>query len=229
MTLLELCEPFFQYLCRLNRSVRKGGTHDLGQVRTEIKMLFEDIKGKATQDAGLREQYEKMELPLLFFFDFMIKESDLNFAQDWEELAIERRELAGDEKFFDLLDETLVDQSNEATERLAVFYTCVGLGFTGIYTNQPEYLRRIMLRCAARLHDIMGPGEFSRICPESYENIDIRDLTEPSSKTLLGIGIALIGLIIVLFITNICLYVWTSRDLHDAMQYIITIEDGAQE
>ena len=25
MTLLELCEPLFQYICRLNRSARKGG------------------------------------------------------------------------------------------------------------------------------------------------------------------------------------------------------------
>jgi cytochrome bd-type quinol oxidase subunit 1 len=45
-----------------------------------------------------------------------------------------QRQLAGDEKFFDLLEETLNDSSEDASERLAVYYTCLGLGFMGMYT-----------------------------------------------------------------------------------------------
>ena len=48
-------------------------------------------------------------------------------------------------KFFDLLDETLNDPSDEATERLKIFYTCLGLGFSGWYAGQSEYLRGKML------------------------------------------------------------------------------------
>ena len=69
----------------------------------------------------------------------------MQFSPQWqkEPLAFERNELAGDEKFFDLLEETLNDSSEEATEQLAVYHICMGLGFTGIYARQPEQLRKI--------------------------------------------------------------------------------------
>ena len=47
MTLLELCEPLFQYVCRLNRSARKGGSYEPTRVRAEIDALFEEAKAKA--------------------------------------------------------------------------------------------------------------------------------------------------------------------------------------
>ena len=44
MTLLELCDPLFQYICRFNRSARKGGHHDLIQVRQEVKAMLADYE-----------------------------------------------------------------------------------------------------------------------------------------------------------------------------------------
>jgi hypothetical protein len=137
MTLLELSEPLFQYMCRLNRSGRKGGNYELSQVQAEIKGILGEARGKAL-GANLAEAWDKVELPLMFFCDFMIKESALPWAREWKELAFERHEMAGDEKFFDLLEETLKDKSPNANDRLAVFYTCMGLGFSGWYTGQPE-------------------------------------------------------------------------------------------
>ena len=135
MTLLELCEPLFQYMCRLNRLARSGSALEMDQVRNDIKTIFEAMKAESLNIAALTSHYEKIELPLLFFVDFTIKESELVFAYDWYELGRERNELAGDEKFFDLLDENLEDTSGAATERLVIFYTCIGLGFTGVYTG----------------------------------------------------------------------------------------------
>ena len=221
MTLLELCEPLLQYVCRLNRSARKGRTYEMGQVRAEIKGIFEEMKTKASSDPGLTEQYEKIYLPLVFFVDLMVKDSKLSFAQDWVEMASELGELAGDERFFDLLDETLIDQSKPATERLAIFYTCIGLGFDGIYAGQQEILQRLMLKCSARIGNMMDVDEASRICPEAYENIDTRDLVEPPSKKLVGIGITFIGLIIVLLVTNIFLFKWYSDELAESLNKIV--------
>ena len=110
MQLLALCEPLFQYICRLNRSARKGGRFEPGQVRAEIKSLLEDMHDRSSSTPGLTAQLERVELPLLFFVDYMIKESDLDFVRQWHELAHERNELAGDEKFFDMLDETYLWQ-----------------------------------------------------------------------------------------------------------------------
>ena len=40
MTLLELCEPLFQYMCRLNRLARSGSALEMDQVRNDIKKIF---------------------------------------------------------------------------------------------------------------------------------------------------------------------------------------------
>ena len=37
MTPLDLCEPLFQYVCRVNRSARKNIVYDIEQVRSEIE------------------------------------------------------------------------------------------------------------------------------------------------------------------------------------------------
>jgi type VI secretion system protein ImpK len=224
MTLLELCEPLFQYMCRLNRLARSGSDLEMDQVRNDIKKLFEAMKAESLNIAELTSQYEKIELPLLFFVDFTIKESKLKFAYDWYELGRERNELAGDEKFFDLLDENLEDTSGPATERLVIFYTCIGLGFTGVYTGQPESIKRLMSKISARISGMIDADEKSFICPEAYENVDARDFVEPPSTRLVGIGITLIGLIVVWSIAYFCLLKWTLDDVSNSLDTIIKHE-----
>ena len=145
MTLLQLTEPLFQYMCRLNRLSRRSGSpkaggHDTSFValsreaaqtaaplvparganldytvaRSEIKAIFEDMMAKAASEVRLSQQARKVELPLIFFVDSMISESNLSFAAEWNQnrLAFDRQELAGDEKFFDLLEDIVY--TNEA-------------------------------------------------------------------------------------------------------------------
>ena len=220
LTLVEISEPLFQYICRLNRSARKGGNYELGQVQAEIKALLAEARGKAVS-SNHAEAWEKMELVVMFFCDFMIKESALPWARDWKELAFERHEMAGDEKFFDMLEETLKDKSPSANDRLAVFYTCMGMGFTGWYTGQPEYLRRKMKEIAARLQATGGYSESNRICPDAYEKVDTRDLIEPPGTKLIGMAIALVGLIIVLFFAYGYMYKDASKKLNNSLAQVI--------
>jgi len=221
MTLLQLCEPLLLYVCRLNRSARKGGTYDMGQVRGEINSVLADLRARASTEPGLLTEFDKAELVLMFFVDFMVKESRLSFARDWKELAYEKDELAGDEKFFDLLDEALADKSKGAEEQLSLFYTCMGLGFTGWYTDQPEYIRGKMLECSARIRNIMDADETSRICQDAYEHVDLSNLVEPPGSKLVGIAVALMGLIIALFVANFYMFRWSCQDLTGALRAII--------
>ena len=260
MTLLELSEPIFQYVCRLNRAARKAGAAGKGDtsfltraatgstsffdkasggtptsaqprpmsldyavVRAEVKALLDDFQHRASSDIRLSSQAKKMELPLLFFIDSMIAESALPFAAQWNQnrLAYERNELAGDEKFFDLLEETARDSGDEASERLAVFYVFLGLGFTGIYFRQPEYLRKTMLTIAPRIRQMVEADQMAKICPESYEGIDTRDLVQPPSSKM-----ALIGIIFLCFIlAAICSYFWmyraASNNLRSSLNHIL--------
>ena len=227
MTLMELCEPLFQYVCRLNRSGRRGAKYEFDTVRGQVKGLFGTMKATATADFKLNEQYEKVEIPLKFFVDSILSESRLNIAKQWhsKRLAFEWKELAGDEKFWDpLLEGELKDPTDAATERLAIYYTCIGLGFTGWYAGQPDKIKKKMAQIAERIWGYMKIDEKGRICPEAYEHIDTRNLIQPPAQKLIGIVIAIIGFVIVLFITNAYMYSVASRDLDRAIKVILKHE-----
>lgn len=227
MTLLELCEPLFQYVCRLRRSARMGRSMGMDEVRNDIAGIFSEMKAEALSSPELVTQYEKVELPLVFFADFMIKESNLPFAADWVELGRERNELAGDEKFFDLLDAELADPSDAASQRLVIFYTCLGLGFTGVYTGQLESIQRMISRISGRISGLMDADKKSYICPGAYENVDTRDFVEPPGTKLVGIGITLVALIIIWAVAYCCLFKWTSDDLAASLDVITGQQNSA--
>ena len=231
MTLPELCEPLFHYLCRLNRSARSGGSCDFNTVRGEIAQLFERMKNASQQSQELTEQFERVKDALTFFVDSMIVEGRLSISEQWhkERLAYAFNELAGDEKFFDLLDETLADRSRAANERLVLFYTCIGLGFEGFYAGKPDYLKRKMREMSSRIKEHISTDGKGRTCPEAYEHLDTRNLIEPPATKLLGIIIAIVGLLIVLFITNIYMYRQASYDLSKALKTIVKHDPASRQ
>jgi type VI secretion system protein ImpK len=227
MTPIELCEPIFTKVCVLNRLGRsRVGFLDYEQLRIEIEQLFAGVRGSAEADPALKVQWQRLELPLIFFVDSMISESGIAAAPTWNRtrLAYERKELAGDEKFFDILDETLNDPSDEASQRLLVFFTCLGLGFTGWYAGQPEYIRGKMLDIGQRLKTAMDTDKTVKICPETYLNVDTRDLVQPPTSRLGGIAIVFAGLCLIVVMVEIYLFHTASLSLTDSLSAV-----GSQE
>jgi type IV/VI secretion system ImpK/VasF family protein len=223
MKLLELYEGLFQYICRLNRA-SKGQTHpEYSRVRSEIKGLIDDISRGAASDPALSSQVKQLEEPMIFFVDNMIATSRLNFAAQWasKRLAAERNELAGDERFFvDFLEKDLVNTSPEAAERLAVYYVCLGLGFSGMYQGQPEQIRRYMDQIFPRIRQWLD-SERSKITEQAYLCTDTRELTEPPNDKIALMAVAFVFLI--LCVVAICygLYYKASSDLTDSVNQII--------
>ncbi len=204
MTLVEICEPIFQSICRLNRLGRKGGRADYGVVRSEIKATFTEMRAKADATPGMSGPYTEVELVLIFFVDSMILNSKL--GPGWKPLSNERGELGFEEKFWDMLEDALKDPSDSATQRLAVFYVCIGLGFTGLYTGQPEVIRRKMLEISSRLRGMIDADQAARICGDAYEHVDTRNLTQPPNRSLAGMVIALLALTAVLLIAYVQMF-----------------------
>ncbi|MFH0879228.1 MAG: hypothetical protein V2A34_05910, partial [Lentisphaerota bacterium] len=97
-----------------------------------------------------------------------------------------------------------------------------GLGFTGWYAGKKDYLQRKMMEISSRIPSLIGVDETARICPEAYDHLDTSNLIEPPGKKMLGIGIALAGLCVVLFLTNLYLYRWTSEDLVRHLKLIVS-------
>lgn len=224
MKLLQILEELFQYVCRLNR-VAKAEVHpNYARVRSEVKMLFEEINRNAASDVRLLNQVRQLELPLIFMVDNLICTSRLNFASQWAEnrLAKERNELAGDERFFDVLEKDLADTSEEAAERLAVYYVCLGLGFMGMYQGQPEQIRRYMDQMFPRIRQWIDSDPHTKISEEAYRHTDTRALTEPPSKKIILVAILFVFLSLSALAVYYGLYVKASSTLTDSIGRIIT-------
>ncbi len=222
-SLIAHCEPLFQAVCRLNRIGRlhQGAALDYNQVRTELAEQFEVLARIARGDLSLNEQYRKVELPLVFFADSMIAESALPFAQKWSNnrLAFDRNQRSGDEKFFELLDETLQATGPAADERLAVFYICLGLGFTG--GNQPDFLKKKMQEIAPRVQAHVDADESAFITPASYQHNNLANLPMPMAASLVPLLIVLAGLLLVVVGVNVFTFRSASAELNQSLGAII--------
>jgi type VI protein secretion system component VasF len=227
-SLITHCDPLFQAICRYNRIARKGSGASLEytQVRTEIEEMFEVLARTARGDIALGEQYRKVELPLIFFVDAMMSESALPFAQKWSNnrLAFARNELSGDEKFFALVDETLQEKKEGTDERLAIFYICIGLGFTG--GNPPDYLRKKMDELAQRVRAYVDIDESAFITPASYQSTNMTNLPLPMAASLVPLLIVLAGLLLVVAAVNVSTFYRASDELTEALS-TITAHDPA--
>jgi type IV/VI secretion system ImpK/VasF family protein len=222
MNLLELYEDTFQYVCRLNRAAKAESQPDYVRVRGEIKALFADVVRNASTDVRLLNQVKRLELPMVFFIDNLICTSRLKFATRWSEnrLAKERNELAGDERFFDFLEQDLTDTSEEAAERLSIYYTLLGLGFTGMYQAQPEQIRRYLDQIFPRVRPWMDPDPSAKICEDAYRHTDTRLLTEPPNKKIILVSILFV--FVSLSILALCygLYAKAASDLTVSIKQI---------
>lgn len=230
VTLLDLYEPLFQYICMLSRIARKAGGEkiEFNALTETIRSLLDSINKNAQADPLLALQAKKLEMPISFFVDSMIAESKLTCASQWHQnrLAYKQNELAGDEKFFDLLDETLNDSSREATERLVIYYVCLGLGFTGWYANQPEYLRKKMETIARRIAGAMEPDAAARICPEAYQYLDTRNLIERPTIKIGAIALIFLALCLVVLAVNFYLFKIGSMGFAESLHEILRHDLG---
>lgn len=223
MKLLELYEDLFQYICRLNRAARTDAHPEYARVRSEVNTLLAEIQNRAASDVRLANQAKLLDLPIIFFVDNLICTSRLKFAAQWAEnrLARERRnELAGDERFFDFLDKDLTDASEEAKERLAIYYQCLGVGFSGMYITQPDQVRRYLEQIFPRISEWLDRDPRTKISEDAYRYTDTRILTEPPSNKIIFVGLLFLFLSLSVLTVYYGLYIKASSDLTRSVQQI---------
>lgn len=222
MKLLELYEDLFQYVCRLNRAARTTSQPEFAAVRSEVRTLLEETCKKASSDVRLLSQFKRLELPMIFYVDNVVCTSRLKFASQWasNRLATERNELAGDERFFDFLDDDLKDTSEEAAERLAVYYVCLGLGFRGMYHGQPDQLRGYMDKIFPRVRQWIDSDPRSRISDDAYKHTNTTVLPQPPNNKIVLVAIVFVFLSLSVLAINYGLYVNASSKITGSVETI---------
>lgn len=152
----ELCRPIVSKLCVYWQMANAGEELDAEIVEYNLKSLLTSIKDQISEDPSLKKGFSKIERPLVFFIDYTIREGHFPFSHDWHELSYDYNELSGDEKFFDLLTESLDDP--DTSEQLYMYYLFLGLGFDGCQTDH-EYIERRMKVCATRFNIGFNPSK----------------------------------------------------------------------
>jgi len=177
------------------------------------------------EGAGLGEHFGKVRLPLIYFVDYMVRESSLPFARSWKHLQEEElKRIAGDQDFFVQLDETLAEQGDAANQRLAVYYNCLALGFKGMYTGQadgPNFLRKKMLEIASRIRPLMDAEENARICPEAHQNVDKRELEISAAPGIVRWIVVLAIMVVALLAANKIGYDEATETISTALKGIV--------
>lgn len=214
MKLVELCEPAYQYICKINRIGAKGNL-DFQLVRSEVKEVLTGIEQVAGMDRVVADAYEKVKLPLIFFIDSMIVESGIQCVADWDSqrLAYDFNELSGDESFYDDLDRVLAGTDPDKADLLAFYYVCLGLGFTGIYFSQPDTIRDYIARMEPYLRSFLASDLHQRIVPDAYRFTNTSNLVAAPAPKIFGILICFVGVAVAVFIAVIYLYLNASSNL----------------
>jgi type IV/VI secretion system ImpK/VasF family protein len=201
-----LCKPVFVLFCNYRQLNEAGNPPTMEIFREQIENALEDIKYAVASNPSLSRAYQRIELPLVFFIDYMVKEGSFPFKKEWRELARNYNELSGDEKFFNLLSGAL--DSPDARNTLSVFYTMLGLGFDGVYANDTKPVERIMKQCMSRLS-----GEFD-IRQEPIVSVDTekrltlskKRIQMPQTRLLRMALIGSITFVIIAFIINLFVF-----------------------
>ena len=141
----KLCHPIFQCLCNYWHLSCVSNMVEREPFLENVLVLLKEAEEKAGKDSLLEREFAWIEKPLVFFIDYMVKEGRFSFKDEWWELSRNYSELSGDEKFFDLLNETL---ENPAFEKSVVlFYVMLGLGFDGAFRYNKKYIEQCMRLC----------------------------------------------------------------------------------
>ncbi len=166
----NILNPIFKKICEYYSFKKSGFEVPRDFILTELRNDLNEISHKCAAYPILQQQYSQIEKPLIFFIDYSIKEGGFSFSDNYQEIARTFNEFSGDEKFFDLLSDSLKRSDDEAVQKL--FYIMLGLGFDGSYKRNKADVLDIMKKCSEKMH--LGPDfHKEKISPDIIVERDI--------------------------------------------------------
>lgn len=192
-SLMEHLKPLFLYVCEQHRIAKNArNTVTFESAKQKVTEKIDDIDKAARQDPVLRQHLDKLRDPIYWYLDgtFGSPDNGFPFRQKWNEQRLadygEDGSLSGDDAFFDELNKELAHDARDenANERLAFYYTAIGLGFTGrFFKKTPDHrreLKEFMNKLYPRVAKYVDNDATGKITPETYRFTDKRDFVAPS-------------------------------------------------
>ena len=160
-----LLQPLLSKLCEFYafKQVGQEVPYELlyGELKSELNALSLRCSASPVQ----------VEQVVIFFIDYTVKEGQFSYSAQYEEMARAFHEFSGDEKFFDLLEETLKQGTD--LEMLRLFYLLLGLGFDGIFKRERPYVHELMHQIKERLPPTFAV-QSQELCPEDKDEAELQ-------------------------------------------------------
>jgi type IV/VI secretion system ImpK/VasF family protein len=228
ISLTDLCEPFFLEVGKVIRSTAEnGGEREAYRVRDRLLKQLELLRERAEQEsASLKADYDRIEPVLAYFADDVINASTLPFASQWvgEMLLASDPHINvrnGREQFFHELAGALREPESRVAQRLAIFQTCLGLGFAGIHFNSSDKLRAFSEEILDKLDaHVRSQKADEPMCPEAYEKDD-RELFRPVRERVMAIGLLCFALVLATLVSYFWLFFAARQEIANVLGEII--------
>jgi type VI protein secretion system component VasF len=223
VTAHELYQPVFEFICEASRLARNRARIDPTDLRRRAVSILSDIADTARRDPLMADHVQRLHTPIKHFIDGMMARHVLQSPQseEWHDnrLGYEASR-HGDQAFFDSLKDALREPpSPAAAERLMVYYTCLGLGFKGIETQ--ERIRELLDELYPKVRQFIDLDQSDKLSPPAYLGLDERDLVRPPRERKL----ATIAAVLCAILAGCSLYLWAylrfNRNLPDELRQII--------
>ena len=177
----DLCRPVITYICNIWILKNKGYEVHEEDVINEINIMFSKIKEKCSSEPLLHKEFLTIEKSLVFFIDYIIKEGNFTFSKNWKNLSKKYGELSGDDKFFDILQNILLDPTAE--DRIELLYVLMGLGFDGSYKGNSANIENLMRTCVSKMQGNINVNK--EVLTKQQENVVTVKKTYNKTKILL--------------------------------------------
>ena len=193
------------------------------KIQADVADLRSEIQSELIQeDSILNQQFEAIELGYIYFIDSMLVAAGVTEWNDNRIAVTEFNRRAGDNEFFDLLYDAEAEVGDDADSKLAFYYRCIGLGFTGMYEDDPKHLHEIMQRLEPRVRVFMDRDVISRITPEAYSHNLEMNVAPETAPRYLGLLFLAIGAILAVTISILYLYIDAFSSLSKVLTKIIS-------
>lgn len=166
MSLCQQLEPLLRRVCEYTAFQQSGVFVSYETLLAEVRGLLDDWERRCQGSSQDLDNYLKIRQAVVFFIDYTIKESGFSFSEQYQPLARDFNELSGDDKFFDLLQQSL--ERDENREVLQVFYLLLGLGFDGAFKRDRPRVLTLMNTLKDRLELNFDPRT-QLLCPNLQE------------------------------------------------------------
>ena len=86
-----------------------------------------------------------------------------------------------------------------------------------------------MLGIAPRIRHLIENDQNARICPETYDKVDTRNLVEPPSSRMAIVGMIFAGFTLAVLISYFLMYNKASKKLNNSMEEVLKQDMAAQQ